>query len=76
MKKIIGILGVVVFAATLFVNAKTINNKQEVSLTSLLSLNNANAECVSGQFYNDGRCNLLGNCRPRFENVDCNWLES
>lgn len=47
MKKIVGVLGVAVFAAVMFFSANNVNSaSSDTSLASLLSLNSANAECV------------------------------
>lgn len=54
MKKIIGVLGVAMIAATMFFNANNVNNfSLDSSLTSLLTMNAANAEETSGS---DGGC--------------------
>ncbi len=44
MKKVIGILGVAVFAVALFTNTNSVNNKEDINLTALLSQDTANAE--------------------------------
>ena len=45
MKKIIGILGVAVIAATMFYSANAVNvSKTDLNLASLVSMNTANAE--------------------------------
>ena len=66
MKKIIGILGIVVIAATMFFSANEVNgSNSDISLTSLMTLNSANAECVVSTIpqLNTGRCSALtGNC--------------
>lgn len=64
MKKIIGILGVAMIAAAMFLNTNTNNTGNNVDLASLLSINTANAECVPGYSpeWNNGRCGLTGNC--------------
>ena len=48
MKKIIGILGVVVIAVAMFFSTNAMNNSNgNFDLASLLALNTANAECNS-----------------------------
>ena len=44
MKKIIGILGVAVIAATMFFSANANSAIEDVSLASLIGMNSANAE--------------------------------
>lgn len=76
MKKIIGILGVAMIAAAMFLNTNTNNAGNNVDLASLLSINTANAECVPGYTpeWNNGRCGLTGNCYWTFNSADadCN----
>ncbi len=44
MKKVIGILGVAMIAAAMFFNTNLVNDStKDISLSSLISLNNANA---------------------------------
>lgn len=43
MKKTIGILSVVLIAAVMFAKATTISNNTNITLSSLISLTNANA---------------------------------
>lgn len=64
MKKILGILGVAMIAAAMFVNTNANNAGNNVDLAGLLSINTANAECVPGYTpeWNNGRCGLTGNC--------------
>jgi hypothetical protein len=46
MKKIIGILGVAVIAVAMFFSSNAVNSSMgDLNLASLISLNNANAEC-------------------------------
>lgn len=55
MKKIIGILGVAVIATTMFFSANNVNDStKDISLSSLISLNNANATENSGPDYIEG----------------------
>lgn len=50
MKKIIGILGVAVIAATMFFSANNVNgSSSDASLASLVGMNSANAEVVTGE---------------------------
>jgi len=45
MKKLIGILGVAVIAATMFFSANNVSgSSSDISLASLMSMNNANAQ--------------------------------
>lgn len=77
MKKVIGILGIAVFAAGLFINANTVKKSSEMNLVNLLSLNEASAECRGGVVMN-GECNFTGErCYWRFEGpYDCSTLTS
>lgn len=62
MKKIIGILGVAVIAATMFFNTNNVNGySSDASLASLVTLNSANAQNSEGSGIN---CNSL--CTYRF----------
>lgn len=45
MKKIIGFIAITVIAITLFVEPNSTNNNSTLSLSNLLTLNIANAEC-------------------------------
>lgn len=47
-KKIIGILSIAVLAVTLFTSTNLINNSSNWNLSSLITLNTANAESCSG----------------------------
>ena len=44
MKKIIGILGVAVIAATMFFSANVVSGSNETNTVSLIAMNTANAE--------------------------------
>lgn len=58
MKKTIGILGVVVFTAVMFLNTNTVNgSSSDTSLANLLTLNSANAECVPSHYDPSGHAN-------------------
>jgi hypothetical protein len=45
MKKIIGVLGVTVIAATMFFSNNNAMSGSDISLASLVGMNSANAEC-------------------------------
>lgn len=63
MKKVIGIIGVVAFAMTIFFSANNVNNlNSDVSLASITTTQEANAECVASLFpeYNTGVCTYSG----------------
>ena len=50
MKKIIGILGIAVIAAAMFFSTNNVNgSSSDTSLASLMSLNSANAEVITGE---------------------------
>lgn len=60
MKKITGILGIAVFAMAMFFNTNALNNSNEdLNLTSLITTNQANAECAS-RYIDDGHCLIFG----------------
>jgi hypothetical protein len=52
MKKIIGFIGVVILAITVFVFSSTSNGTNEIDLASLTSINQAEAEgpCIGNNF--------------------------
>lgn len=74
MKKIIGILGVALIVAAMFLNTNAVNGSgSDTSLANLLTLNSANAECVPSHYdpsFNRGRCTMFyGICIPQGETV-------
>lgn len=61
MKKILGILGVAVIVAAMFLNTNAVNgSSSDTSLANLLTLNSANAECIPNDNpeFNTGRCSF------------------
>ncbi len=44
MKKIVGILGVAVLAATMFMSTNNVNESGDISLSAVIGLSSANAE--------------------------------
>jgi len=72
MKKLIGLLGVAVFAVAMFMNTNAINNASDLNLENLTSMNTADAECSSDPFPT-GRCTFTGRCRVEAgPGQDCN----
>jgi hypothetical protein len=82
MKKIIGVLGVAVIAATMFFNTNGVNSSSsDSSLAGLLAMNTANAEYGSGEkckctnvqsdvcYYGFTKVTY---CYPSIETNDCN----
>lgn len=56
MKKIIGVLGVVMIAATMFFSANNVNSSNgDLDLANLITMSSANAEiiCPDGSWYSD-----------------------
>lgn len=79
MKKIIGILGILVIAIALFVNVNSMNNSSsDVSLASLIATNVANAEGSNPSCCNDpgDTCKVYGTtingCDEAIFCNDCN----
>ena len=64
MKKLIGLLGVAVFAVAMFINTNAINNASDLNLENLTSMNTADAECDEWawpmQCNSFGRCSMFG----------------
>ena len=79
MKKIIGIIGVIAFAMAIFFNTNTTNTSTEnVDLASLITIQDANAECFDkGWPLNNGKCTYFNKCfwHPDREQCDptANW---
>ncbi|CAD0009622.1 hypothetical protein [Flavobacterium chungangense] len=73
MKKIIGVLAVFTFSVVMFSNTDTENqSNQDTSLSNLLQLNSANAECTpSGSSSANAFCTASGRCRYDTTTRDC-----
>ncbi|WP_298344602.1 hypothetical protein [uncultured Algibacter sp.] len=74
MKKILGIVGAFVFALTMLFNTTNfeIKGNQDVSLSSLLSLNTANAESIDYNDWGFGRSSWSGRCYHDAYVDECN----
>ncbi len=66
MKKILGILGIVMFAIMLFYNTESVNNTQK---SNLIEMNIANA--ISELPGVDCNCTLLGKCKASGSGAHC-----
>lgn len=61
MKKFIGILGIMAIATSMFFNNETMNSSNEdLELTSLVTMNTANAECQEWSW--PMKCNAFDRC--------------
>lgn len=71
MKKIIGIVGVVLFAVAMFLNTNNSKTSNEsLSLASLVSLNTASASCEIWSW--PQQCNSFDRCSSFGSNGACN----
>ena len=73
MKKIIGVLAVFTFSVVVFSNTDTENqSNQDPSLSNLLQLSSANAECEPGKTSSaNAFCTAGGRCRYDTTARDC-----
>jgi hypothetical protein len=70
MKKLLGIIGIVVFAMTMYLNTSDMKvNDKTINLISLTSSNIANAE--SGSFGVNCNCTLLTSCKANGTGAHC-----
>ena len=79
MKKSIKITGMIAASAILLINVYLMNQKSingKLNLASLISLNDANAECINTDrtWMWPGRCSAItGNCYNNFQDADCDY---
>lgn len=70
-KKVIGLFGIMAVSTGVFFATSAAGNISDISLTSLIGVSDANAECQSTPI-NNGRCSFTGNCFPNPGGpVDC-----
>ena len=64
MKKAIAIIGITFFAIAMFVNSNNSISTEGFDLSSLVSLNSADAECDNPDGMNSGWCDAYWRCGP------------
>lgn len=64
MKKAIAIIGITCFAITMFVNSNNSISTEGFDLSSLVSLNSADAECDYTGGVKSGWCDAYWRCGP------------
>lgn len=71
MKKVLGLLIIILLSATVFLTTKSVEQSGNVQLADVAKMNTANAECMSWAF-NQGWCSWVsGNCYWDPYSYDC-----